>query len=73
MCPLMRTFKRMLYELMPFLMDGSVSSVPLSEETRKDLLVWWAFLEKNSKSYPIAEEAFSPPLQYKKIPTDAAG
>ena len=73
MCPLMRSFKRTLYELMASLSDGSVSSVPLSEEARKDLTVWWIFLKENCNGYPISEEACSPPLQYKTITTDAAG
>ena len=70
----LKAFKRTLHEQMFSLSDdGGVSSIPLSYEARKYLLVWWAFLKENINVYPIAEELCSPPLQYKTITTDAAG
>ena len=50
----LRAFRRTLHEQMFSLSDdGGVSSIPLSYEARKYLLVWWAFLKENINVYPI--------------------
>ena len=45
----------------------------LDDNVRKDLLVWWKFLEETRDGLPIHTKLEAPPLHHKVITTDAAG
>ena len=73
MAPMMRTFKKPFQELVCTLIESESISLPLPEEVRSDLLIWWSYLRDNGDGMPLVEELGAPPLYHKVITTDAAG
>jgi len=73
MIPFMRTFKKPLQEFLRMLQESEMESAGITEEVRRDLYVWWAFLEDTVCGLPIPEWMEAPPLQYVCVTTDAAG
>ena len=73
MCPMMRTFKKPLQNLLACLLELQNDHVPLPDEVKSDLLTWWIFLKSSDTGLPIIREVSSPPLCHKVLTTDAAG
>lgn len=73
MAPYMKTFKKNLQDMVVLLEESEMKAVPISEETRRDLTVWWAFIVNCKEGYPILPEPGEPPIQHKTLTSDAAG
>lgn len=73
MAPFMRTFKRNVQELLRTMEESSQVCIPLSEEARTDLQIWWNFLNDLNSPMPIAHMRNQPTLLHKVFTTDAAG
>ncbi len=72
MCPFLNGFKRPLNETLGHL-QRSGGQVPLSEQGKKDLLVWAGFLLDPEKLNPISPRPTAPTIKRLEFTSDAAG
>jgi hypothetical protein len=72
MCPFLNGFKRPLNDSLGILQTGDKDTV-LSNQAKKDLLVWAGFLMDKEKWNPICHRPSAPPHFRKEFTSDAAG
>ena len=72
MCPMMKTFKKPLQNLISCLSEQQYSQIPLPDKVKSGLLTWWAFLKTNNTGLPIVRDVSSPPLCHKLLTTDVS-
>ena len=71
MCPFLNGFKRPLLDDLCKISETGIGQ--LSQQTKKDLLIWGGFLTKENSWLPIPPEPSAPPLRTKSFFSDAAG
>jgi hypothetical protein len=72
MCPFLNGFKRPLNDSLGFLQNKEPTTV-LSNQAKRDLLVWAGFLTDRDKWTPICHRPSAPPPFRKEFTSDAAG
>jgi hypothetical protein len=72
MCPFLNGFKRPLNDILGSLQSGALSA-ELTQQAKRDLLVWAGFLTDDEKWAPICHKPVAPPLFRKEFTSDAAG
>jgi hypothetical protein len=72
MCPFLSGFKRSLNDDLGF-MQRTFQGKPLSEQSKKDLLIWAGFLQDKNKWHSICPRPAGPPVNRKELSSDASG
>ena len=72
LCPFMQLFRHPLNSDLSWLQNNEGKKKELSEQSKKDLLVW-ARMVQHADKLPIPLEPSSPPLRHMELYSDAAG
>ena len=73
MCPFLLGFKRPIIDDLRTLQNEKLDAIRISEQSKKDLLVWLGFLTDPLDALPIPREPSGPTVTRKSFISDAAG
>ena len=73
MNPFLACFKRNILDTLREAEKKQNEETMISEQTKKELLVWWAAINDKDIWLPIEENLENPTISHKSITTDAAG
>ncbi len=75
MCPLMKIFRQPINMCLSDVRSEADPNtlISVSQEAKRDLLVWAGFLSSDFKWLPIARERHAPPIWRKEFVSDATG
>jgi hypothetical protein len=73
LCPFLKAFKGPLNEMLGELQRNPGLEMYPSEQCKKDLLVWVAFVQEIEKWKPIPHRPMAPPIRHISFSSDAAG